>query len=62
MDHENAFQTGAVRCVSAHTYCRLRFLDRAMLEGKFKGFLSDEEISGMMRRRDEVRAGQKGGG
>jgi hypothetical protein len=27
MEHENAFGTGPVRCVSASTYLRLRFLD-----------------------------------
>jgi hypothetical protein len=27
MDHENAFGSGPVRCVSASTYLRLRFLD-----------------------------------
>lgn len=27
MEHENAFATGPVRCVSASTYLRLRFLD-----------------------------------
>jgi hypothetical protein len=27
MEHENAFSTGAVRCVSAATYLRLRLLD-----------------------------------
>lgn len=27
MEHENAFSTGPVRCVSASTYLRLRFLD-----------------------------------
>lgn len=27
MEHENAFSTGPVRCVSAATYLRLRFLD-----------------------------------
>lgn len=27
MEHENAFGWGAVRCVSASTYLRLRFLD-----------------------------------
>lgn len=55
MEHENAFQTGPVRCVSAHTYMRLRFLDRQMVESKFKGVLSSKEIQGLLERKDKVR-------
>lgn len=54
MLHENAFQTGPVRCVSASTYLRLRFLDKEILTAKFSEVLSSEEIEEMMQRRDMV--------
>ena len=47
MDHENAFGSGPVRCVSASTYLRLRFLDSHTIA---------EEVGGRGRRR-----GQGGG-
>lgn len=56
MDHENAFQTGPVRCVSSKTYLRLRFLEKQTIESKFKGILSSEEVNKMMDRRDMVRS------
>ena len=34
MEHENAFQTGPVRCVSASTYLRLRLLDAGTVAAK----------------------------
>ncbi|GJP53635.1 hypothetical protein CLOM_g12787 [Closterium sp. NIES-68] len=54
MEHENAFQTGPIRCVSAHTYLRLRFLDRSILALKFSGMLSEQEITDLITRRDQV--------
>jgi hypothetical protein len=54
MTHENAFQTGAVRCVSAQTFLRLRFLDAAALSREFEGVLSEGELAGMSVRRDAV--------
>lgn len=54
MDHENAFQTGPVRCVSSKTYLRLRFLEKQTIESKFKGILSSEEVNKMMDRRDMI--------
>ncbi|CAI5470957.1 unnamed protein product [Closterium sp. Yama58-4] len=54
MEHENAFQTGSIRCVSAHTYLRLRFLDRSILALKFSGMLSEQEITDLITRRDQV--------
>ncbi|CAI5516715.1 unnamed protein product [Closterium sp. Naga37s-1] len=53
MEHENAFQTGSIRCVSAHTYLRLRFLDRSILALKFSGMLSEQEITDLITRRDQ---------
>lgn len=54
MSHENAFRTGPVRCISAHTYLRLRFLDYAALAAEFRGVLTEEELRGMVKRRDAV--------
>eukprot|EP00897_Mesotaenium_endlicherianum_P003359 jgi/Mesen1/3050/ME000018S02353 len=54
MEHENAFQTGPLRCVAAQTYLRLRFLDKNMVAEKFAGVLSEAEINDMMSRRDMV--------
>ena len=42
MRHENAFQTGPVRCVRASTYLRLRFLDAATISNKVGGFCVTE--------------------
>lgn len=53
MDHENAFQTGPTKVVSASTYLRLRFMDRASLE-PLRDALSEEEISDLLRRRDYI--------
>ncbi|CAM6116571.1 unnamed protein product [Calypogeia fissa] len=44
MDHESAFKTGAVMCVSARTYLRLRFLERDKVASTFEGLLSAREI------------------
>jgi hypothetical protein len=41
MEHENAFSTGPVRCVSASTYLRLRFLDAHKMAQQ----LSDEMVA-----------------
>eukprot|EP00245_Coleochaete_scutata_P001380 TRINITY_DN11688_c0_g1_i2.p1 TRINITY_DN11688_c0_g1~~TRINITY_DN11688_c0_g1_i2.p1 ORF type:complete len:733 (-),score=140.77 TRINITY_DN11688_c0_g1_i2:561-2759(-) len=54
MEHENAFQTGAVRCVVAKTYLRLRFLEKEMVASKFREVLSHTEISALMERRDQI--------
>ncbi|KAL3694317.1 hypothetical protein R1sor_007968 [Riccia sorocarpa] len=54
MDHENAFQTGPVRCVSSRTYLRLRFLEKQRIQDKFKGILSSDEVNKMMQRRDMI--------
>lgn len=54
MTHENAFQTGPVRCVSARTYLRLRFLDYATLAAEFGDMLTEDQLRGMSRRRDAV--------
>lgn len=56
MLHENAFQTGPVKCVAAGTYLRLRFLDCPTLLAEFSGLLSEAEIRGMSRRRDAILA------
>lgn len=55
MEHENAFQTGSVRCVSAKTYLRLRFLEKSQIVGKFSEILADKEIDGLIERKDMVR-------
>ena len=55
MEHENAFQTGSVRCVSARTYLRLRFLEKSQIVDKFSDVLSDKEIDGLLKRKDMVR-------
>lgn len=54
MTDENAFRTGPVRCVSAKTYLRLRFLDKEVVSKKFQGFLKPHEVEQLMERRDEV--------
>ncbi|CAM6101065.1 unnamed protein product [Calypogeia fissa] len=54
MDHENAFKTGAVMCVSARTYLRLRFLERDDVASTFEGLLSAREVNEMMLRRDAI--------
>ncbi|KAL2633364.1 hypothetical protein R1flu_004843 [Riccia fluitans] len=54
MDHENAFQTGPVRVVSSKTYLRLRFLEKQVIQDKFKGILSSDEVNKMMQRRDMI--------
>ena len=51
---ENAFRTGPVRCVAANTYLRLRFLDYSAVAGEFRGVLTEEELRGMVRRRDSI--------
>lgn len=54
MKHENAFQTGAVRCVSASTYLRLRFLDASAITAAFSGHLTEREMRGMLHRRNHI--------
>ena len=54
MTHENAFRTGPVRCVASGPYLRLRFLDYAALAAEFRGMLTEEELRGMVKRRDAV--------
>jgi len=54
MEHENAFQTGPVRCVSACTYLRLRFLDAASIANSFSHFLSEREMRDMLIRRNTI--------
>ena len=54
MLHENSFKTGPVRCVSAKTYMRLRFLDYTTLQEQFRDVLSEEELRGLVKRRDAV--------
>ncbi|GAB4823126.1 hypothetical protein N2152v2_010172 [Parachlorella kessleri] len=54
MQHENAFQTGPVRCVSAKTYLRLRFLDAATISQKFSDVLSEREMRELLHRRNYV--------
>ena len=54
MTHENAFRTGPVGCVAAETYLRLRFLDFSALAAEFRGWLTEEELRGMVRRRDAI--------
>jgi hypothetical protein len=54
MDHENAFRTGPVRCVSARTYLRLRFLDARAIAARFSGVLSAGEMRALLLRRNAV--------
>eukprot|EP01025_Chloroclados_australasicus_P058472 TRINITY_DN7346_c0_g1_i1.p1 TRINITY_DN7346_c0_g1~~TRINITY_DN7346_c0_g1_i1.p1 ORF type:complete len:562 (-),score=56.32 TRINITY_DN7346_c0_g1_i1:2475-4160(-) len=54
MEHENAFQTGAVRTVSARTYLRLRFMDAASIASKFSEFLTEREMREMLHRRNYI--------
>jgi len=52
--HENAFQTGPVRCIRARTYLRLRFLDAAAIAGSFSRFLSEREMRDLLVRRNMI--------
>lgn len=54
MSHENAFQTGAVRRVSASTYLRLRFLDASAITARFSDFLTEREMRDLLHRRNNV--------
>lgn len=54
MVHENAFQTGPVKCVSAKTYLNLRLLDYATLAHEFGAVLTDEQLRAMVKRRDKM--------
>ena len=54
LDHENAFRTGAVRCVSSRTYLRLRFLDARAIAARFAGTLSTGEMRALLTRRNGV--------
>lgn len=54
MQHENAFQTGPVRCVSARTYLRLRFLDAATIASSFSQYLSEREMRDLLVRRNTI--------
>ena len=38
MEHENAFCSGPIRCVSAATYLRLRFLDAHTISEEVRGW------------------------
>ncbi|KAL4436762.1 hypothetical protein ABPG75_003901 [Micractinium tetrahymenae] len=54
MEHENAFSTGPVRCVSASTYLRLRFLDSHTVAEELGAHLSRAEQRQLLHRRDYV--------
>ena len=54
LDHENAFRTGPVRCVSSRTYLRLRFLDARAIAARFAGTLSTGEMRALLTRRNGV--------
>eukprot|EP00898_Chlorokybus_atmophyticus_P000399 jgi/Chlat1/135/Chrsp1S03228 len=54
MTHENAFETGPVRSVSAQTYLRLRFLDATTIRHRFASVLSEREMKSMLARRKLV--------
>ncbi len=54
LDHENAFRTGPVRCVSSRTYLRLRFLDARAIAARFAGTLSTGEMRALLTRRNAV--------
>lgn len=54
MEHDNAFQTGPVKKISAKTYMRLRFLDTALLAEKFATTLSRTELRLLAERRDSI--------
>lgn len=54
MEHENAFGWGAVRCVSANTYLRLRFLDSHTVSEELGHHLSRAEQRQLLHRRDYV--------
>eukprot|EP00232_Nephroselmis_pyriformis_P028290 CAMPEP_0182865622 /NCGR_PEP_ID=MMETSP0034_2-20130328/7788_1 /TAXON_ID=156128 /ORGANISM="Nephroselmis pyriformis, Strain CCMP717" /LENGTH=95 /DNA_ID=CAMNT_0024997931 /DNA_START=1 /DNA_END=288 /DNA_ORIENTATION=+ len=54
LTHQNAFQTGAIRTISPHTYMRLRFLDAKTLRGRFQGVLSDREVLDMYERLSSI--------
>ncbi len=56
LDHENAFLTGPTRVISARTYLRLRFLDAPSLRAALRGIVTEEEIAGLLARRDSVLA------
>lgn len=54
MEHENAFSTGPVRCVSASTYLRLRFLDSHTVAQELGAHLSRAEQRQLLHRRDYI--------
>lgn len=54
MEHENAFKTGPVRCVSNRTYLRLRFLDFKTIKDVVQNHLSDAEVVQLLQRRDRI--------
>ena len=54
MRHDNAFQTGAVTCISARTYLRLRFLDAATIASNFSRYLSEREMRELLMRRNAI--------
>jgi hypothetical protein len=54
MEHENAFSTGPVRCVSASTYLRLRFLDAHTVSEELGQHLSRAEQRQLLHRRDYI--------
>jgi len=54
MEHENAFQTGPVMSVPARTFLRLRFLDAKRIAQKFGGVLTEQEMRGVLHRRNVI--------
>jgi hypothetical protein len=46
--------SGCVQKVAARTYLRLRFLDAKRVACKFSGVLSEQEMRGLLHRRNEV--------
>ncbi|KAK3242913.1 hypothetical protein CYMTET_47413 [Cymbomonas tetramitiformis] len=56
MSHENAFQTGPVKRISARTYLKLRFLDVKGIAQHFRGVLTEKEMVELLGRRNQVLA------
>lgn len=54
LDHNNAFLTGPTRTISAKTYMRLRFLDRSMASSALGDFITEEELSALLDRKDAI--------
>jgi hypothetical protein len=54
LDHENAFQTGPCRKISAKTYMRLRFLSSDAVQEAMGHLISREEVMQLIERKDKI--------